>query len=107
MLASGRVTPEPKRRQNQGSIASEMAWVAAWMPKLVAGVSDQKQTVTIDIVALERAVHDTIRPAALLPVKALEQDPCETGMQVRFAIEANICRRTSVERLSAAATRKE
>jgi hypothetical protein len=52
-----------------------LTWEAAWLPKPVTGVADQKQAMTIDIAALGHAVHGTIRPAALLPVEAQAQDP--------------------------------
>jgi hypothetical protein len=52
-----------------------LAWEAAWLPKPVAAVTDQKQAMTIDIAALGHAVHGAIRPAALLPVEAQAQDP--------------------------------
>jgi len=48
---------------------------AAWLPKPVAGVADQKLATTIDIAALGHAVHGAIRPAALLPVEASAEDP--------------------------------
>jgi hypothetical protein len=52
-----------------------LAWEAAWLPKPVAGVADQKQAMTIDIAALGHAVHGAIRPAALLPAEVQAQDP--------------------------------
>jgi hypothetical protein len=52
-----------------------LTWEAAWLPKPVAGVADQKQAMTIDIAALGHAMHGAIRPAALLPVEAQAQDP--------------------------------
>jgi hypothetical protein len=52
-----------------------LTWEAAWLPKPVAGVTDQRQAMTIDIAALGHAVHGAIRPAALLPVEAQAQDP--------------------------------
>ena len=52
-----------------------LTWEAAWLPKPVAAVTDQKQAMTIDIAALGHAVHGAIRPAALLPVEAGVQDP--------------------------------
>lgn len=52
-----------------------LTWEAAWLPKPVAGVTDQRQAMTIDIAALGHAVHGAIRPAALLPVEAGVQDP--------------------------------
>jgi hypothetical protein len=51
------------------------AWEAAWLPKPVAGVADQRQATTIDIAALGHAVHGAIRPAALLPIEAGAGDP--------------------------------
>src|SRR4051812_29453213 len=36
-------------------------WEAAWLPKSVTGVADQKQAMTIDIAALGHAVHGAIR----------------------------------------------
>jgi hypothetical protein len=52
-----------------------LTWEAAWLPKPVAAVTDQKQAMTIDIAALGHAMHGAIRPAALLPVDAQAQDP--------------------------------
>ena len=52
-----------------------LTWEAAWLPKPVAGVSDQRLAMTIDIAALGHAVHGAIRPAALLPVEASAEDP--------------------------------
>ena len=52
-----------------------LTWEAAWLPKTVAGVADQKLAMTIDIAALGHAVHGAIRPAALLPVEASRDDP--------------------------------
>ena len=52
-----------------------LTWEAAWLPKPVAGVSDQKLAITIDIAALGHAVHGVIRPAALLPVESSAEDP--------------------------------
>lgn len=52
-----------------------LTWEAAWLPKLVAGVTDQRQAMTIDVAALGHAIHGAIRPAALLPVEASANDP--------------------------------
>jgi hypothetical protein len=52
-----------------------LTWEAAWLPKPVAGVTDQRQAMPIDIAALGHAVHGAIRPAALLPVEASAEDP--------------------------------
>jgi hypothetical protein len=52
-----------------------VTWETAWLPMPVAGVTDQRQAMTIDIAALGHAVHGAIRPAALLPVEAGAQDP--------------------------------
>jgi hypothetical protein len=52
-----------------------LTWEAAWLPKPVGGVADQKQAMAIDIAALGHAVHGAIRPAALLPVEAQAEDP--------------------------------
>lgn len=52
-----------------------LTWEAAWLPKPVAGVPDQKLAMTIDVAALGHAVHGVIRPAALLPVEAAAEDP--------------------------------
>jgi hypothetical protein len=52
-----------------------LAWEAAWLPKPVAGVTDQRQAMTIDTAALGHAVHGAIRPAALFPVEAQAKDP--------------------------------
>lgn len=50
-------------------------WEAAWLPKVTAGVHDQRLGMTIDIAALGHAIHGAIRPAALLPVEAAAADP--------------------------------
>jgi hypothetical protein len=52
-----------------------LTWEAAWLPKPIGGVADQKQAMAIDIAALGHAVHGAIRPAALLPVEAQAEDP--------------------------------
>jgi hypothetical protein len=52
-----------------------LTWEAAWLPKQVSGVDDQRLALTIDLAALGHAVHGAIRPAALLPVEALAEDP--------------------------------
>lgn len=51
------------------------SWEAAWLPKPVSGPPDRMLASTIDIAALGHAVHGAIRPAALLPDKALADDP--------------------------------
>jgi hypothetical protein len=51
------------------------SWEAAWLPRPVAGPSDRMLALTIDIAALGHAVHAAVRPAALLPDKALGEDP--------------------------------
>jgi hypothetical protein len=51
------------------------SWEAAWLPKPVNGPSDRLLASTIDLAALGHAVHGAIRPAALLPDKALAEDP--------------------------------
>jgi len=51
------------------------SWEAAWLPAPASGVSDVTLAHTIDIAALGHAIHAAIRPAALLPDKALAQDP--------------------------------
>jgi hypothetical protein len=50
-------------------------WEAAWLPKLVSDIAEQKVAMTIDLAALGHAVHGAIRPAALLPVEASAEDP--------------------------------
>ena len=52
-----------------------LAWEAAWLPKPVAGIADQKLAAAIDVAALGHAVHGAIRPAALLPVEVSAEDP--------------------------------
>jgi hypothetical protein len=52
-----------------------LTWEAAWLPKPVTGIADQKLAMTIDIAALGHAVHGAIRPAALLPVEGSAEDP--------------------------------
>jgi len=51
------------------------SWEAAWLPKVPAGVNDQRVGMTIDIAAFGHALHGAIRPAALLPVEAAAADP--------------------------------
>jgi len=51
------------------------SWEVAWLPRPVSGLSDRALASTIDVAALGHAVHGAIRPAALLPDKALAQDP--------------------------------
>jgi hypothetical protein len=51
------------------------SWEVAWLPRPVSGLSDRALASTIDIAALGHAVHGAIRPAALLPDKALAEDP--------------------------------
>jgi hypothetical protein len=52
-----------------------LTWEAAWLPKPVTGIADQKLAAAIDVAALGHAVHGAIRPAALLPVEASAEDP--------------------------------
>ena len=52
-----------------------LTWEAAWLPKLVSDIADQKLEMTIDVAALGHAVHGAIRPASLLPVEASAEDP--------------------------------
>jgi hypothetical protein len=52
-----------------------LAWEAAWLPKAVTGIADQKLAMIIDIASLGHAVHGAVRPAALLPVEAAADDP--------------------------------
>jgi hypothetical protein len=51
-----------------------LTWEAAWLPKPVTNIHDQKLAITIDIAALGHAVHGAIRPAALLPAEASTTD---------------------------------
>jgi|GEM_PF-1382702 len=51
------------------------SWEVAWLPRPVSGPSDGPLAAAIDIAALGHAVHGAIRPAALLPDKALAEDP--------------------------------
>lgn len=51
------------------------SWELAWLPAPVSGPSDRFLASTIGTAALGHAVHGAIRPAALLPDKALAQDP--------------------------------
>jgi hypothetical protein len=51
------------------------SWEVAWLPKPIIGPNDRFLASTIDIAALGHAVHAAIRPAALLPDKALAEDP--------------------------------
>ena len=50
-------------------------WETTWLPRSLTGLSDQTLALTIDLAALGHAVHAAIRPAALLPDKALAEDP--------------------------------
>jgi hypothetical protein len=73
-----------------------LAWEAAWLPKQVTMVDDQKLAATIDVAALGHAVHGTIRPAALLPVEASAHDPFVVALRrIEFEsgrlIQAQIC----------------
>jgi hypothetical protein len=52
-----------------------LTWEAAWLPKLISDIADQKLMMTIDVAALGHAVHGAIRPASLLPVEASAVDP--------------------------------
>jgi hypothetical protein len=52
-----------------------LSWEGAWLPKPVAGLANRTEALAIDIAALGHAAHGAIRPAALLPVEALAQDP--------------------------------
>ena len=51
-----------------------LTWEAAWLPKLVGDIADQKLAMTIDVAALGHAVHGAIRPAALPPLEASAED---------------------------------
>ena len=51
------------------------SWEMAWLPRPVSGLSDRALASTIDIAALGHAVQGAMRPAALLPDKALAVDP--------------------------------
>ena len=50
------------------------SWEASWLPKPVTGLNDNVLALTINLAALGHAVHAAIRPAALLPEKALAED---------------------------------
>jgi len=50
------------------------SWESSWLPKPVMGLNDNALALTIDLAALGHAVHAAIRPAALLPEKALAGD---------------------------------
>lgn len=50
-------------------------WEAAWLPKPLSGFADKVLGLTTDSAALGHAIHAAIRPAALLPEKALTEDP--------------------------------
>ena len=47
----------------------------AWLPQPAAAIPDRTQALAVDIAALGHAVHAAIRPAALLPTGASDQDP--------------------------------
>jgi hypothetical protein len=57
------------------------SWEVAWLPRPVSGLNDRALASTIDIAALGHAVHGAIRPAALLPDKALAEDPFVIAMR--------------------------
>jgi hypothetical protein len=56
-------------------------WEVAWLPRSVSGLSDRTLASTIDVAALGHAVHGAIRPAALLPDRALAEDPFVTALR--------------------------
>ena len=51
------------------------SWEMAWLPQPVAAIPDRTQALAIDAASLGHAVHAAIRPAALLPAGATDQDP--------------------------------
>jgi hypothetical protein len=51
------------------------SWEAAWLPRPVSDLSDRLLASAVDIAAFGHAVHGAIRPASLLPEKALAEDP--------------------------------
>jgi len=51
------------------------SWETAWLPNPVQGPVDRWLAATIDSAALGHAIHAAIRPAALVPDKALADDP--------------------------------
>jgi hypothetical protein len=50
------------------------SWEASWLPRAATGLNDNVLALTIDLAALGHAVHAAIRPAILLPEKALAGD---------------------------------
>ena len=50
-------------------------WEMAWLPQPVTGTPDSSLSAAIDLAALGHAIHAAIRPATLLPVQALANDP--------------------------------
>ena len=50
------------------------SWEMAWLPQPAAAIPDPTQALAVDIAALGHAVHAAIRPAALLPTGASDQD---------------------------------
>ena len=51
------------------------SWETAWFPTPIDGITDRPLAVAAGLATLAHAVHASIRPAALLPVKANANDP--------------------------------
>ena len=51
------------------------SWETAWFPRSVEGIADQPLALAVDLATRAHAVHASIRPAALLPVKVNAHDP--------------------------------
>jgi len=64
------------------------SWEASWLPRPITGLSDKTMAQTIDFAALSHAVHAAIRPAALLPDKALAEDPFVMALR-RIELESS------------------
>lgn len=50
-------------------------WETAWIPAPVDGIADRALAQAVHLATLAHAVHAGIRPSALLPVQANDQDP--------------------------------
>jgi hypothetical protein len=63
-------------------------WEVAWLPKLVEGIPERVQALTVDMAALGHALHGAIRPAALLPDSAPSLDPFALALR-KIELESN------------------
>jgi hypothetical protein len=70
-------------------------WETGWLPKTPSGLSDPFPARTIDLAALGHALHAAIRPAALLPDKALAEDPFVMALR-RIEFESGRMRQAQI-----------